>query len=514
MAIREAEDIQMGPWGEDGGVRYDLPAEDMLSTEIASMDNVHISAAGAAETRTGTASYKAQSAISENPTLTLCAQFTANPNTDHVVIAAGDELYKYSSGWSSIKGSLTLTAGDDHTFEWCDANGTIYAINGEDVPFKWTGTSNADAAGISSRFSDAKHIAFWDNRVWYGNADTTYDRVWYTDTGSHDTIGSTSFRNFGSAITGLKASKDFLAVHCKDGIHTLRPTGNVDIPYQQVQMTSRASVSGRSIISLPNDDQIFPRNDGIYLWDGGEAAEKISHSLDLGYWPNVNTTKLPYSHACPYPARSETWFWLPKDSDDRNSEIMIYSDRHEKWFGPYTGTGDYFDRNCSALIDKKPHAGTYNDSGSIGGKLEDHDPSTVYVDDDNSSDGAPIEHYFRTAAPAPDSSARRVRWRYARTYYDSLGNYKVQVDQESSGVTGTSEVLQTNGGFALDSDKTDSGILGAVRMLSQDTELVEYDPHTSLKFSNSTLGQFFRIRRTHLVYTPIGYKRKRQAGVE
>jgi hypothetical protein len=514
MAIREADDIQLGPWGKDGGVRYDLPAEDMLATEIASMENIHISAAGAAETRKGSASYKAAAAIATNPSLTLAAQFEANPATTHTMIIAGSVIYKYSSGWSDITGGLTVTAADDNTFEWCDANGTLYAINGADVPIKWTGTGNAAAAGISARFSDAEHIAFWDNRVWYANADTTYDRVWYTDTGSHDTIGATSFRNFGSSITGLKASKDFLAIHCKNGIHTLRPTGNTDIPYQQVQMTSRATVGGRSIIALPNDDQIFPRDDGMYRWDGGEAAEKISHSLDLGYWPNVNSSRLPFSHAVYYPAESESWFWLPKDSDTNNSEIMIYSDRHEKWFGPYTGTGTYFERNCSALIDKKPHAGTYNGSGSIGGKLEDHVPASTYVDDDNSAVGTAIQHHFRTAAPAPSSSAERLRWRYARTYYDSVGNYNIGVTQESSGVTGTSEVLQTTGGFALGTDLMDVGDLGTVRMLSQDTELSEYDPHSSLKFSNTTLGQFFRIRRTHLVYTPIGHKRKRQAGVE
>lgn len=517
MAIREADDIQLGPWGEDGGARYDLPAEDMLATEIADMDNVRISTAGAIETRLGSASYKATASIATNPTLTLAAQFVANPSTSHILIIAGAVIYKYSAGWSDITGGLTVTAADDNTFEWCDANGVLYAINGADVPIKWTGTGDATAAGISARFSDAEHIAFWDNRVWYGNADTTYDKLWYTDTGDAETIAATSFRNFGSAITGLEPSKDFLAVHCKNGIHTLRPTGNSEIPYQQVQMTSRATICGRGILTLPNEDQIFIRDDGFYRWDGGEEAEKISHSLDLGYWPDVNSGpsgRLHQAHSVYYPDEGESWFWLPKDTDTNNTEIMIYSDRHEIWFGPYTGTGSYYQRNCSAMIDQKPHAGTYNGSGSIGGKLEDHAPATVFNDDDNSASGTAIEHYFRTAAPSPDSSAERLRWRYARTYYDSLGDFDLTVTQESSGVTGTSEILHTNGGFTLGTDMVDVGKLGAVRMLSQDTEMSEYDPHSSLKFALSTLNQHFRIRRTHLVYTPIGHKRKRQAGVE
>jgi hypothetical protein len=514
MAIREADDIQLGPWGEDGGVRYDLAVEDVAATEIAQMDNMRINPAGAVETRLGSKSYKDEANITSDVTLTMCAQFTANPSTDHVIIVAGSAIYKYSSGWSAITGGLTITAADDNTFEWCDADGTIYAINGADVPFKWTGTGDAAAAGIDGRFSDAEHIAYWDNRVWYGNADTDYDKLWHTDTAAHDTIGVNNFYLMGSAVTGLYPSKDALAVHTRNGIHVLRPTGNSTIPYSLVPMTSRATVCGRGILALPNDDQIFIRKDGIYKWDGGEEAIKISHSLDLGYWSDVNTARLHQAHALYYPQEAESWFWLPKDDDTENTEIIIYSDRHDVWFGPYTGTGTYFKRNCSALIGEKPHAGTYNGSGSIGGKLEDHAPTDHYNDDDDSANGTVIEHWFRTGSPSPDSSAERLRWRYARTYYDSLGDYNITVTQESSGVSGAVDVLTTTGGFALGSSLLDQEELGAVRMLSQDTEMSEYDPHSSLKFYSSKLNDRMRIRRTHLVYTPIGHKRKRQAGVE
>ena len=50
MAIREADDIQLGPWGTDGGVRYDLAVEDVSETEISSMENMRINSAGAVET--------------------------------------------------------------------------------------------------------------------------------------------------------------------------------------------------------------------------------------------------------------------------------------------------------------------------------------------------------------------------------------------------------------------------------------------------------------------------------
>jgi len=513
MAIREADDIQLGPWGTDGGVRYDLPSEDCAPTELVEMQNMRITAAGAVETRHGTSSYQSEANIATDPTLTLSLEFTAEPSTDHVVVVAGTAIYKYSSGWSAITGSVTVTAADDNTFEWCSANGVIYATNGADVPWKWTGTGNAADGVVSTKFTTGEHIAFWDNRVWYGNTDTDYDKLWHTDTAAHDTIDTTNFYLMGSAITGLEPSKDFLAVHCRNGIHIIRPTGNSSVPYQVIHTTSRATICGRGIITLPNDDQIFIRKDGFYKWDGDEEVEKISHSLDVGYWPDVNASRLHQAHAVYWPEESESWFFLPKGSTTENEEIVVYSDRHEKWFGPFVGSGTFFKRNCSGLIGNKPHAGAYFGSGSVGGKLLDHAPSS-YNDDDDSAGGATIEQWFRTASPSPDSSAERLRWRYARTYYDSIGDYNIDVTQESSGVSGEIDVLETKGGFTLDTSLLDDEELGAVRMLSQDTEMTEYDPHSSLKFSLSALDNQMRIRRTHMVYTPIGHKRKRQAGVE
>ena len=71
MAIREADDIQLGPWGTDGGVRYDLAVEDVSETEISSMENMRINSAGAVETRLGTKSYKDANNDGFTTTLTL-----------------------------------------------------------------------------------------------------------------------------------------------------------------------------------------------------------------------------------------------------------------------------------------------------------------------------------------------------------------------------------------------------------------------------------------------------------
>ena len=514
MAIR-AGDIQYGPW--TGGVWYSRPEEDVAVEEISAMENTRIQAAGAVEKRLGTASYKSAANISLDPTLTMCAQFTVPPSTEYVVIVAGTAIYKYASGWSPITGSVTVTAGDDYTFEWAadEGSGTLFATNGYDVPFKWTGSGNAAVVDVDSRFDRADHVAHWDNRVWWGSTGTDYDRLWFSDTADIDTVGATSFYQFGHRITALVSTRNALSVHTSGGIFTMVPTGNSQIPYQQQQRTSRAALHGRAVVVLPGDRQLMVREDGIYEWDGGDDVEKKSFALDLGYWPHLNDSRLVESFSLYYPAEAEAWFWVPYGTGQTEmNQIIVYSDRHDCWFGPYSGSGAYFDRNCAALIDQTPHAGTLDSSGDIGGKLEDHAPANTYNDDDDTSDGIAIRAYFRTGAPAPSGSAERVRWLYSRTYFDATGDYDVTVNQESSGISGTTRTLNVaGGGFVLNSSKTDEDELGTVRMLAQDLDMSEYDPHSSLKFTNNSRDEFFRIRRTHPVYKDIGKKRRVKAGV-
>lgn len=528
MAI-DGEDIQLGPW--TGGVWYSRPEEDVAEDEISSMENVRIQPAGACEKRPGTVSYKSAAAYTSNPTCTMIAEFTVPPSTTHVVAVFGTAIYQYSAAsspvWQAITGSLTITAADDNTFEWAvdEATGTLLATNGVNPPWKWTGSSTAAAADVDSRFTTAEHVAFWDNRVWWGNVDTSYDRLWYSDIADIDTVGATSFYQFGHPITALVPTRNALTVHTTGGIYTLVPTGNADIPYQQQQKTGRensggvragrAALNGRAIVVLPGDRQLFLRADGIYLWDGEDEVEKKSFQLDLGYWPELVTSRLTQAFAVYYPKEAEAWFWVPHGTGQTAmNHIIVYSDRHDCWFGPMTGSGSYFYRNCAASIDGKPHAGTLNSSGSIGGKVMDHEPDNTYKDDDASASGIAIRAYFRTGAPAPEGSGVRLRWLYARTYYDATGNYNITVNQESSGVSGTTKTLNVSGGgFDLDEDNLDEAELGTVRMLAYDTDLSEYDPHSSIKFTNNTINEFFRIRRTHPTYKNIGRKRRIGAGV-
>ena len=77
------------------------------------------------------------------------------------------------------------------------------------------------------------------------------------------------------------------------------------------------------------------------------------------------------------------------------------------------------------------------------------------------------------------------------------------------------ETINVLGGkVAIDSFVLGQDLLGTVRMLSIDSDLSGYDPHTSLKYTNNTKDEFFRIRHVHPHYKEIGKRRKRKAGIE
>lgn len=511
------QDIQYGPWTE--GVRYDLPPEDISAVGIRKMENVRLTVSGAAEKRLGTLSYKSVAAISGTPTFTVAGEYIIPGGATKVFAAAAAIFYEYSSGWVNRTGSTTLTAGDDNTWEWAAAFDNLVLTNGVDTDaIKWSGSGNATVLDDDARFTQGKHLGFWDNRLWIGNVNGATDKLWYSDAGDIETWGATSFYLLGAPITAIAPMQNALAVHTESAIHAFVPTGNATIPYQLQQRTSSdphnpqrgGSISGRGVVSLPGDLQVFPMDDGIYMWDGGERIEKVSHALDLGYWEDINVARLHQSHAIYYAGKNEIWFWLPWGTSQTNmNHIMIMStklayvdpvtgERRRVWFGPFTGNAATFERNCSAIIDNKPHAGTY------GGKLLDHAPANIFSDET-----AAYVAYFESAAPAPQGSAVDLRWLYGIVYYDALGEYTVTIEQEGEGLGVNSGTMDTTaGGGALDTFELDVDVLGTVRMVSKQIELRGYDPQASLKISNNNANEPFRVRRMHPVYKPIGIHRK------
>jgi hypothetical protein len=422
--------LQLGPW--PGGVRYDLPTEDVAAHEVSDMQNVRIGTGGQLETRPGTASYGSAAAIAGAPTGTMVAQFNATATTSFVAEVFGAAIYKNVAGTrTAITAALTVTAGDDYTWEWADCNGKIAAVNGQDTDgWVWTGTGNATLLDDDARFTKGRHIAWFDNRLWIGNVNGATYQLWYSDTADIATWGATSYFNFGGVITGLVPAYNALIVHTTDGIYTLSPTGNATTPYHPDHRTEQAGIDGRSCISLPDDSQLMLTREGVYVWTGGGELEKVSYALDGRYWDGLNADRLFKAFAVRVPKRGCVWFFLPYGATQTEmNSVMIYNyERRTEingrnvgtWYGPYNG----WERNAAALINDQPHAVDFD------GYLWDHDA------DEYSDGGAAITQFAETGAPAPYGSHVSVAWAFARHYYNATGDYDLDVTQLGAEIVG------------------------------------------------------------------------------
>tara|TARA_R110001583_G_scaffold150370_1_gene302404 strand:- start:1118 stop:2656 length:1539 start_codon:yes stop_codon:yes gene_type:complete len=512
MALETKKD---GPWFK--GVAYNLPIEDIPPDMLSSMENCRIGQAGQVEKRAGFDGYKNIGAIAGAPTFTGCGELhISDPTTTTTVFAtAGTKFYEATTSpdaWTDRTASITITAGDDNVFQFANANGILYGTNGADVPIKWTGAgNNITNMTVPSGLTKANHIAFWDNRLWL--ASPTISGTYYADrmyrSGIADYENLADFHNFGRPVRAVVPMQDALAIHTDAGIWTMTPTGNADVPYQTTQVTNLAGISGRAVITLPGEQQIFVRRDGIYKWASGQDVEKISHQLD-GYWTDVIRNRLEYSFAVQYPLENEVWFFLPNGiGQTAMNQVIVYNWREDGsyegfWYGPYTG----FTRYSAALINDKPHA------GGTTGLLYDH------VEGD-SDDGAAISAYFQTGGQPPVDEATRVRWMYARLAFDFMGNYAVNFTQLAGHLEGSARSLIVGGKDAgvldtmvLDVDSISHRPSGKPDILFRDVDLQGYSPNSSIRITVNSADQPFTFRHVHQQYKTIGIKRRRKTGVE
>lgn len=501
MAIT-ANTVQYGPWSK--GVRYDQPAEDLGANALYSMTNCRIGQAGEVEKRKGFAKFNSSS-LNSDATITAVGQVTL-AGTEKTFAIAGNKFYDVTGGSGTDRtASITITAGNDNVFEWALAGSTLVLTNGTDTDsLTWTGgTNNIANLDDDGRFTKGKHITYFDGRLWIGNVNGAAYQLWRSSVGDITVWGSTDYYNFDHDITGISPLGNALAVHTDQGIHVLTPTGNATVPYSVQRRAPAGTVSGRGIVNLPSGLQLFPRLDGFYAWDGSSQVTKISQALDGSrFWETLNKAKLGLVHGLFYPTSNEIWWFIPYGaSQATNNYAIIYNTLLNCWFGPYTTMA----RDSSALVDDVPHAGGFD--------------GHVYTHDSGNNDaGTAISSSFETGAPPPMGADVRMRWLYARHYFDAQSSaYDVQVVQQSPKINGVTQALNMGESFATLGSFTigTSKLGGANQALYGDTDLQGYDNSTQLKYTNNASDEPFVFRRVNLQYKPVGRLRRRKiVGVE
>jgi hypothetical protein len=491
----------LGPW--EGGVVYALPPELIGADALSAMQNIEIGLGGVAKTRPGYSKY-ISGAISGPPTLTAVGEAIFSSSSSRVFVIAGTVFYEDVAGtWTDRTAAITITAGDDNTWQWVNCNGDLYATSTSlaDVQIKWTAAA-ADIvnATVSARFTKARYCDWWDNRLWYAVTDASEVRVWFSGVLTPETVGATDFLTFDGIVTGLKGLRTVLTVHTENSIHFVY-YDNVLAAYVQQKRADRGAVSARSIVLNGQGQMFFVRKDGIYRWDVDSpiatevsgTPQKISIALDGDqYWNQINKARLHQSWAVDYPDKNCIWFMLPYGTSQTDmNHIMVYDYDRNIWYGPYLN----FTRNCGALIANVPHLGGYDDG-------------LLYKYEDGTADnGVAIDAWFDTAAVPAIETGVDVRWLWAVNSFDVTGDYDINVQQIGDRLVTLTDSFNGGGGHERIEDTFTIGIssiAGEEILRSEDTQLQGYSDGTQLRYNNANLNEQLAIRHAHLAYVPIG----------
>ena len=504
-----------GPWHL--GVNYSLPPEELDQAEMSGGQDVRVGKGGEGESRQGTTPYNG-TAIGGGAAYTACGQHFFNDTTSREFAINGAKFYEGVSGtWTDRSSTMTITAGDDNTFSHADANGTHLFTNGVsgDNMMKWTAAGgNVAAMDVDSRFTWAKWVEFFDNRVWMANTSTGTDEIWHSDIANIDTWAALSFFQIGEIITGVKSIGDMLAVHSDKAITGLMPTGNAITPYRKKKRGNAGTISGRSIVTVQIPDkgelQVYVRKDGIYAFNGVDSL-KISGRLDGDrFWDLLDKDRLRQCFADHYELLNEVWFYLPMATavggTQTNMNIILVYDYLRNIFYPPWLAGLNEEFSCAGVIDRVINSGDISD-----GFLYTHETG---LNDTNGTATNAMESFFTTSASPPEGTDVLLRWLYARHGFDILGDHTVTVSFTSPGIPSDSSTFNQGGGsaaigsFKIGTDSISRGFLG-----HEDTDLNGYDPSLQFEYLNSGLSESMSIRSTTAVYKPIGRVRKPEAGV-
>ena len=503
MAI-QADGIQYGPWQT---INYSVPAIDLQPNVLASIENMFLDNAGSLNTRRGTAKY-ISGALSGTPSIVGVGKQRFSASSSSVFVIAGDKFFEDVSGtWTDRTASISITDHVDKYWMTTNAGGTLVGTNGigNNAPIKWAAAAgNIAAAGMgSSSVTSADLPIFWDNRLWYVSTNQGERFAHYSSTTNIESFGANDYYITDEKITGAAPVKSFLGLHNENGIYGLFPTGNADVPYSIQRRADRGTIARRSVITDEFGNQLFMRRDGIYEWGGSEPPMKVSGNFDGSeFWDNLNKDRLEYSFAHLVTSDDQIWFWVPYGTNQQYMNYaLVWNYKLRQWVGVYTGNT----RISGAYFDDLPHLGGYDD-----GLLFKHNTGT----NDNT---AAFTVKATTAATPPVSIATRVRWLYARHEFNAADvSYNTSVFQTGPGITTKSDTFDV--GDPTDALETEftigvSAIRSSTTAFVNDTDLHGYSPVSQLRYENSTLDQPITVRRSMLMYKPIGPETVRKLGV-
>lgn len=212
-------------------------------------------------------------------------EFVREDGTRSLVIHAGDGLYASDSSENFILIATVTTGANVSTVS---AFKRLYITDGTMQPVYWDGASTSTAVGMPA----CKYVDFADERLFCANLSTETSKVvvseynaptsWVVPSTTSATSPTSWYfqKDDGGGINCIKASPYGLFVG-KDRSSWAIKGYDLNTYYKRAISPQVGCVDNRTVQIVPGVGVVWKERDAVYRWDGSNAPDKISGSLDL-----------------------------------------------------------------------------------------------------------------------------------------------------------------------------------------------------------------------------------------
>jgi hypothetical protein len=318
----------------------DAETEDAFASGyLARLRNYHLDGKGAIRKRQGWEEYNSNAINGSTNVQGLGVwDFSGAPK---LVGIAGDKVKTFSesgSDWTDITGSLTINAGQDYLWRFCQFHdGTVGNLIGTDNVgslFKWTGTGNATALTTLTKASDVQqfksHVFAINTNHSAGNRSTA---IRYSDTGDptswpNDNVFDCTRDSDGVGFS-LHSNETLLAFY-EHSIYRINfdygGAGALTSFFTNQLVDGTVGCASRTSIVSSKGRTYFANSQGIYMvGDVQQPAVYISRPLE-DLWATINKTRIKYIYAF---ERGEPWneivFLVSTGNNTKHNTVLVYN---------------------------------------------------------------------------------------------------------------------------------------------------------------------------------------------
>jgi hypothetical protein len=256
---------------------------------------------------------------------------------DVIAFSSGSAARRNGAVWSSIKGAVTLTAGQNIIWQGAQLTNLQIVTNDVDPIYKYAGgATNLLALGGTPPVK-ARAVVAYRNYLIFLNTEEggtrRRARFRWSELNNAELYPAANFNDLlnagGQFGVGFGQIGDQLYAFLNRSIYQISYTGDDVTPFAfSIAHPSIGTVAGKAIVEV--DGAIYFANQkGIFLFDGG-VPKYISKRIE-GTWKSINSARFPYIAGIHNEKHTEVRFSISTGSSTQNEMTVTYDYSLDRW---------------------------------------------------------------------------------------------------------------------------------------------------------------------------------------